>query len=167
MQGDAFLETDAASEAALRGLSCGTTAVAALVLGEWLHVANAGDCRCVAATRRRRRPQPPPLEAGVSEGQPQPLEGLSADTLDAVDLTTDHRPATNDSERRRAEAAGASVASSGYLNLEIAVSRALGDWHMRSKRAAAGCAAAALIAEPEVVSVPIGDRDVAFLVLVR
>lgn len=79
--------------------TCGTTALAALLLGRRLYVANVGDCRAVLSRRGR-----------------------------CVDLSTDHKP-TTDSERERIQAAGGFVDSEGYLNGTLGVSRALGDWH--------------------------------------
>lgn len=159
-QAAAFLEVDAASEAALAGLQCGTTALAALLLGSDLFVANAGDCCCVAGVRVGVRgasahEMPGPLEAAAS---PRPA-------FRAEDLSADHR-LDNASERGRAEAAGASVSGGGFLNGEVAVTRALGDWHMRSKRPAPGRAATALVAEPEVRRARVTE-DVRFLILVR
>lgn len=61
------------------GAPCGSTAIAALLVGKELYVANAGDCRCVVSHKGT-----------------------------AVNLSEDHKP-TLDLERRRIESAGGYV----------------------------------------------------------
>eukprot|EP00271_Cylindrocystis_brebissonii_P019438 TRINITY_DN58_c0_g2_i1.p1 TRINITY_DN58_c0_g2~~TRINITY_DN58_c0_g2_i1.p1 ORF type:complete len:374 (+),score=62.05 TRINITY_DN58_c0_g2_i1:343-1464(+) len=80
----------------------GTTALAALITGSSLLIANLGDCRAVLSRRGR-----------------------------AIDLSTDQRP-THPAEKERIEAAGGYVVvdGGGYLNGILGVARALGDWRM-------------------------------------
>ncbi|ERM97065.1 hypothetical protein AMTRI_Chr05g64040 [Amborella trichopoda] len=99
----AFLQTDNAFAEACAldsALASGTTALAALVLGRSLVVANAGDCRAVLSHRGK-----------------------------AIDLSRDHKPGCAH-ERCRIEASGGFVSDDGYLNAQLNVARALGDWHL-------------------------------------
>lgn len=99
----AFLRTDQAFAEACQvddRLCSGTTALAVLILGRKLLVANAGDCRAVLCKGGK-----------------------------AIDLSTDHK-ACSVLERRRIEDSGGFVDSFGYLNGELTVARALGDWHI-------------------------------------
>ncbi|KAI3454043.1 hypothetical protein Pfo_010706 [Paulownia fortunei] len=98
----AFLQTDTAFAEACSleaDLASGTTALAAVVIGSSLVVANAGDCRAVLCRRGK-----------------------------AVEMSRDHKPICL-KERRRIEAFGGYVYD-GYLNGQLNVARALGDWHM-------------------------------------
>ena len=97
----AFQATDEALRGAVCG-SCGTTALAALLLGRTLWVANAGDSRCVLSRRGR-----------------------------ALELSSDHKPGSA-REQARISASGGFVDGEGYLNGVVGVSRALGDWAMLS-----------------------------------
>ena len=110
----------------------GTTALAAAVVGSRLVVANAGDCRAVLS------------RAGCAE-----------------DLTTDHRPSSPE-ERRRVEAAGGVVTPDGYLNGDLAVTRAIGDFHFPELKNTLG--EGPLTAEPEVSEFQI-EEDFEFLVI--
>lgn len=110
----------------------GTTALVAAVVGSRLLVANAGDCRAVLARKGR-----------------------------AVELTSDHRP-SSPTERERIEAAGGFVDNEGYLNGDLGVSRALGDFHYPHLKHGTG--SGPLTAEPEVSEFEIDD-DVEFVVL--
>eukprot|EP00475_Leptophrys_vorax_P016375 TRINITY_DN22826_c0_g1_i1.p1 TRINITY_DN22826_c0_g1~~TRINITY_DN22826_c0_g1_i1.p1 ORF type:complete len:391 (-),score=-3.15 TRINITY_DN22826_c0_g1_i1:532-1704(-) len=140
----AFLQTDTemrtARTAEGHALESGTTALAALLLGRSLFVANAGDCRAVLCRGGR-----------------------------AVDLSRDHRPACP-RERARVERAGGFVVDD-YLNDQLAVTRALGDWHLEglktSREDSSGAAAVEegpLIAEPEVNEAQLTEAD-EFLVI--
>ncbi|KAL9261465.1 putative protein phosphatase 2C 27 [Drosera capensis] len=62
----------------------------------------------------------------------------------AIELSTDHKP-NSASERLRIEELGG-VVYDGYLNGQLSVSRALGDWHMKGAKGSA----CPLIAEPEL-----------------
>ncbi|GAB2291654.1 hypothetical protein Dimus_025910 [Dionaea muscipula] len=120
----AFADTDSVDS------SSGTTALAALMFGRTLLVANAGDCRAVLGKRGR-----------------------------AVELSKDHKPGCK-SERLRIEKLGG-VVYDGYLNGQLAVSRALGDWHMKGLKGASYCP---LIALPELQEVVLTEED-EFLIL--
>ena len=101
----------------------GTTALTALVWGNQLLVANAGDCRAVLCRRGR-----------------------------AIDLSQDHKP-SNLEEALRVKAAGGHICSDGYLNGHLAVLRALGDHHYKDLKRPSGpngSMEGPLIAKPEV-----------------
>ncbi|KAA8527967.1 hypothetical protein F0562_035163 [Nyssa sinensis] len=110
-------------------VTCGTTALTALVLGRHLLIANAGDCRAVLCRK------------GV-----------------AVQMSQDHR-ASYLPERKRVEDLGGHIVL-GRLNDELAVTRALGDWYMKSLHGSAS----PLTAEPEVQQVLLTEDD-EFLIL--
>ncbi|GJP56222.1 hypothetical protein CLOM_g15300 [Closterium sp. NIES-68] len=117
---NAFLRTDRELETARTpegyAMESGTTALAVLLLGRSLYVANAGDCRAVLCRR----------------GQ-------------AVELSRDHRAACQH-ERARVERAGGWVVDD-YLNDQLAVTRALGDWHLEGLKTRRSSAAAAADAD--------------------
>lgn len=128
----AFLQTDKAFAEACRfdeQLCSGTTALAALILGRKLLVANAGDCRAVLCKR-----------------------GM------AVNLSRDHK-ACSVLERRRIEASGGFVDSMGYLNGELTVARALGDWHIDGLKGEGVGDDGPLTAVPEVHEVCLSEED--------
>ncbi|GMH43371.1 hypothetical protein BSKO_11293 [Bryopsis sp. KO-2023] len=130
-----FLRADSEfrKEAAAGRLSpSGTTALVAVVLGRRMVLASAGDCRAILSRN------------GV-----------------ASELTNDHKP-DSPTERRRIEAAGGFVDCDGYLNGDLAVSRAIGDHHLPHLKCLDG--SGPLIADPEVCEVPLGDAE-EFLVL--
>lgn len=108
---------------------CGTTALTALVFGNHLLVANAGDSRAVLCRK------------GV-----------------AVPMSEDHRPSCLP-EQMRVKRLGGYI-EDGYLNGELAVTRALGDWYMKSP---SGCPAP-LTAEPDVQQTLLTEDD-EFLIL--
>ncbi|KAJ6406292.1 hypothetical protein OIU84_009922 [Salix udensis] len=93
----AFLQTDSAFAKACSldvALASGTTALAALVVGRLLVVANAGDCRAVLCRRGN-----------------------------AIDMSNDHKPSRN-RERKRIEASGGFVYDgylNGLLNVARAL----------------------------------------------
>ncbi|KAJ9167785.1 hypothetical protein P3X46_019380 [Hevea brasiliensis] len=93
----AFLQTDAAFAKACSldtALASGTTALAALVIGRLLVVANAGDCRAVLCRRGK-----------------------------AIEMSRDHKP-TCSKERKRIEASGGHVFDgylNGLLNVARAI----------------------------------------------
>ena len=78
------------------GKDSGTTAVVALMKGDKLYVANAGDSRCVLC------------RGGKS-----------------LDLSVDHKP-EDDIERKRIENAGAKIEGDGRVNGGLNLSRAIG-----------------------------------------
>ncbi|XVE63545.1 hypothetical protein DITRI_Ditri07aG0028600 [Diplodiscus trichospermus] len=129
----AFRQTDTAFAGACAldsALASGTTALAALVLGRMLVVANAGDCRAVLCRRGK-----------------------------AIEMSRDHKPICN-RERKRIEASGGYVYD-GYLNGQLNVARALGDWHMEGMKGADG---GPLSAEPELMTENLTEDD-EFLIL--
>ena len=86
-------------------------------------VANAGDCRAVLCRKG-----------------------------DAINMSEDHRP-IYPSEKRRVEELGGYINDDGYLNDVLLVSRALGDWDMKSP------APSPLIAEPEFQQMFLTEDD--------
>ncbi|CAN6163576.1 unnamed protein product [Urochloa humidicola] len=125
----AFLQTDAAfADACSRNckLDSGTTALAALVVGRSLLVANAGDCRAVLCRRGK-----------------------------AIEMSRDHKPSCN-LEKMRIEALGGYV-DDGYLNGQLNVARAIGDWHMEGMKVCGGLGP--LSAEPEVMTTDLTEED--------
>ncbi|CAI9094440.1 OLC1v1030184C2 [Oldenlandia corymbosa var. corymbosa] len=124
----AFLQTDTAFAEACtldNDLASGTTALAALVIGRSLVVANAGDCRAVLCRRGK-----------------------------AIEMSRDHKPCCF-TEKKRIEASGGYVFD-GYLNGQLNVARALGDWHMEGLKHGDG---GPLSAEPELMSTRLTEED--------
>ncbi|KAL1552473.1 protein-serine/threonine phosphatase [Salvia divinorum] len=124
----AFLQTDAAFAEACstdEDLASGTTALAALVIGRSLVVANAGDCRAVLCQKGK-----------------------------AIEMSRDHKPVCL-RERLRIEASGGYVCD-GYLNGQLNVARALGDWHMEGLKGVDG---GPLTAEPELMTTKLTEED--------
>lgn len=123
-----FLQTDVAFEEACSldaALASGTTALAALVIGSSLVVANAGDCRAVLCRKGK-----------------------------AVEMSRDHKPCSSQ-EKKRIEASGGYIYD-GYLNGQLNVARALGDWHMEGlKDGNSG----PLSAEPELMTTKLTEED--------
>ncbi|KAI4376926.1 hypothetical protein MLD38_014630 [Melastoma candidum] len=122
----AFLNTDAAFAEACSldmDLASGTTALAAIVMGRSLVVANAGDCRAVLCRRGK-----------------------------AIEMSKDHKPICN-KERKRIEASGGYIYD-GYLNGQLNVARALGDWHMEGMKCGGP-----LSAEPELMTLSLTEED--------
>ncbi|XP_030947655.1 probable protein phosphatase 2C 22 [Quercus lobata] len=124
----AFLQTDTAFAEACSldaALASGTTALAALVVGRLLVVANAGDCRAVLCRRGK-----------------------------AIEMSRDHKPLCI-KEMKRIEASGGYIYD-GYLNGQLNVTRALGDWHMEGMKGGDG---GPLSAEPELKSTKLTEED--------
>ncbi|CAA2966532.1 probable phosphatase 2C 22 [Olea europaea subsp. europaea] len=129
----AFLQTDTAFAEACSlnaDLASGTTALAVVVVGSSLVVANAGDCRAVLCRRGK-----------------------------AIEMSRDHKTVCL-KERRRIEASGGYIYD-GYLNGQLNVARALGDWHMEGLKHMDG---GPLSAEPELMSTKLTSED-EFLIL--
>ncbi|XP_062180421.1 probable protein phosphatase 2C 47 [Phragmites australis] len=121
----AFLQADLALADDLDiSRSSGTTALAALVFGRQLLVANAGDCRAVLCRK------------GI-----------------AMEMSRDHR-ANYVEECERVAASGGYI-EDGYLNGVLSVTRALGDWDMKTPDASTS----SLIAEPEFQQTMLTDDD--------
>ncbi|KAI3826287.1 hypothetical protein L1987_00333 [Smallanthus sonchifolius] len=119
----AFLQADQAlaDECSVSGY-CGTTALTVLIMGRRIIIANAGDCRAV-------------LRRNGS----------------AMQITQDHRGSTCLHEKERCERLGGYFDEDGYLNGQLGVTRALGDWHMKKDKF--------LIAEPDVRQMVLTDND--------
>ncbi|KAI6680124.1 hypothetical protein NL676_034005 [Syzygium grande] len=125
----AFLQTDAAFAEACSldaALASGTTALAAIVMGRSLIVANAGDCRAVLCRRGR-----------------------------AIEMSRDHKPVCT-KEKKRIVASGGYICCDGYLNGQLNVARALGDWHVEGMKSREG---GPLSAEPELMSMDLTKED--------
>ncbi|KAL5984275.1 hypothetical protein ACLOJK_018379 [Asimina triloba] len=71
----------------------------------------------------------------------------------AIDLSRDHKPDCN-IERVRIEKLGG-IIYDGYLNGQLSVARALGDWHMKNPRGSA----CPLTAEPELREATLTEED--------
>ncbi|PAN51777.1 hypothetical protein PAHAL_9G619900 [Panicum hallii] len=71
----------------------------------------------------------------------------------AVELSRDHKP-TCKSEKIRIEKLGGTVFD-GYLNGQLAVARALGDWHMKGPKGSIS----PLSAEPELQEIVLSEED--------
>ncbi|XP_071685670.1 probable protein phosphatase 2C 27 [Rutidosis leptorrhynchoides] len=71
----------------------------------------------------------------------------------ALELSNDHKP-NSISERHRIEQLGG-VIYDGYLNGQLSVSRALGDWHMKGPKGSA----CSLSAEPELQEILLMEDD--------
>ncbi|XP_023770373.1 probable protein phosphatase 2C 47 [Lactuca sativa] len=71
----------------------------------------------------------------------------------AIELSTDHKPSCS-SEKQRIEKLGG-VIYDGYLNGQLSVARALGDWHMKGPKGSDG----PLSAEPELEEVTLSEED--------
>lgn len=110
----------------------GTTALVVVVSETHLHIANAGDCRAVLC------------RAGRAEA-----------------ITKDHRPGSPE-ERARIVDSGGFLDSDCYLNGEIGVSRALGDFHLDSIKKLGGVCP--LIPDPDLHELELTD-DCEFLVI--
>ncbi|XP_047322320.1 probable protein phosphatase 2C 27 [Impatiens glandulifera] len=76
----------------------------------------------------------------------------------AIELSKDHKP-NCPTERQRIELLGG-VVYGGYLNGQLSVSRAIGDWHMKGTKGSA----CPLSAEPEILETILTDED-EFLIL--
>ncbi|XP_057434527.1 probable protein phosphatase 2C 22 isoform X2 [Lotus japonicus] len=124
----AFMQTDNAFAEACSldaALASGTTALATLVIGRLLVVANAGDCRAVLCRRGK-----------------------------AIEMSRDHKPICS-KEKKRIEGSGGYVYD-GYLNGQLNVARAIGDWHMEGMKSKDG---GPLSAEPELMTTKLTAED--------
>ncbi|KAF6147645.1 hypothetical protein GIB67_031636 [Kingdonia uniflora] len=126
-----FMQIDAAFEKKCciqSTLSSGTTALTAMIYGRSLLVANAGDCRAVLS------------RLGVP-----------------IELSKDHRPDCL-KEKERIESLGGFVDGEGYLNGELGVTRALGDWHIAGMKKSSE-QGGPLSAEPELKLITLTKED--------
>ncbi|KAJ6817992.1 putative protein phosphatase 2C 47 [Iris pallida] len=71
----------------------------------------------------------------------------------AVELSRDHKPSCS-TERLRIESLGGAVYD-GYLNGQLSVARAIGDWHMKGAKGSA----CPLSAEPEIQEATLTEED--------
>lgn len=71
----------------------------------------------------------------------------------AVELSKDHKP-NYSPERERIERLGGAIYD-GYLNGQLSVSRAIGDWHMKSSKGSA----CPLSSEPELQETVLDEED--------
>jgi len=137
-QREACLLTDQQFEEACSSLpeeASGTTAIVALVLGKKIIVANIGDSRAVLSRR----------------GQ-------------AVELSHDQKPILK-YELERIQKVGGFVDEEGFLNGQLAVSRAIGDWHLEDLKRRKDGSPGPLIAEPEVSCHAFTGDDDEFMIL--
>ena len=74
----------------------------------------------------------------------------------AIEMSKDHRPCCM-KERRRIESLGGYI-DDGYLNGELGVTRALGDWHLEGMKEM-GERIGPLIAEPELKMITLTKED--------
>jgi protein phosphatase 2C family protein 2/3 len=128
----AFVQIDQDYLAALNNsgtAGSGTTALAAVVWGNTLYVANAGDSRAVLSRSGK-----------------------------AIELTRDHKP-QEPGERQRIELCGGYVCSDGRLCGELGVARAIGDYHFPNLKGVANGETGPLTAEPEVSQYTLGPDD--------
>ncbi|XP_068653374.1 probable protein phosphatase 2C 27 [Aristolochia californica] len=123
-----FISTDAKTCSLQSTLSSGTTALTAMIFGRSLLVANAGDCRAILSRR------------GV-----------------AIEMSKDHRPSYA-KEERRIKSLGGYIDIDGYLNGELNVSRALGDWHIQGMKSETEIGGP-LSAEPELKMMALTKED--------
>ncbi|KAL3498311.1 hypothetical protein ACH5RR_041043 [Cinchona calisaya] len=72
----------------------------------------------------------------------------------AIEMSRDHKPVCS-KEKKRIEASGGSVYD-GYLNGQLNVARALGDWHMEGMKGSDG---GPLTAEPELMTIRLTEED--------
>ncbi|XP_024023385.1 probable protein phosphatase 2C 27 [Morus notabilis] len=131
-----FMETDAAFARTCSlesSLSSGTTVLTAMIFGRSLLVANAGDCRAVLSRNGR-----------------------------AAEMSSDHRPSCI-KERTRVESLGGYVDDEDYLNGQLGVTRALGDWHLEGMKEM-GDKGGPLSAEPELKLITL-TKDDEFLII--
>lgn len=107
----------------------GTTALAAVVWGSTLYVANAGDSRAVLSRSGK-----------------------------AIELTRDHKP-VEPQEKQRIELCGGYVCADGRLCGELTVARAIGDYHLPNLKGLADQEIGPLTAEPEVTEYQLNSND--------
>ncbi|XP_076898671.1 putative protein phosphatase 2C 47 [Bidens hawaiensis] len=118
----AFLQADEAlADECSVRCDCGTTALTVLIVGKHVITANAGDSRAVVCRNGS-----------------------------ATQLTQDHRGSTCE-EKERCERLGGYFDQDGYLNGQLGVTRALGDWHMKNDKV--------LTSEPDVRQMVLTDND--------
>lgn len=75
----------------------------------------------------------------------------------AIEMSKDHRPCCME-ERRRIESLGGRIDIDGYLNGQLGVTRALGDWHLKGMKEI-GERTGPLSAEPELKMITLTNED--------
>lgn len=75
----------------------------------------------------------------------------------AIEMSKDHRPCC-DSERTRVESLGGFI-DDGYLNGQLGVTRALGNWHIKGLKEEFGERVGPLSAEPELKLITLTKED--------
>ncbi|XP_020090586.1 probable protein phosphatase 2C 27 [Ananas comosus] len=80
----------------------------------------------------------------------------------AIEMSKDHRPCCL-RERKRVESLGGFV-DDGYLNGQLGVTRALGDWHLEGMKEGSGDLRGPLISDPELKLITL-TRDDEFLII--
>ena len=110
-------------------ITSGTVVCVALVKGKDLWIANLGDCRAVACKENK-----------------------------AETITFDHSPVKNEAEVKRLQQLGVAV-SGGYVGDHVAVSRALGNFQVKTRKKVEG-----ISSDPEVFHRELGG-DLDFLLL--
>ncbi|KAM7477212.1 hypothetical protein LguiB_024455 [Lonicera macranthoides] len=75
----------------------------------------------------------------------------------AIEMSKDHRPCS-DSERTRVESLGGFI-DDGYLNGQLGVTRALGNWHIKGLKEEFGERVGPLSAEPELKLITLTKED--------
>ncbi|KAK9058700.1 hypothetical protein SSX86_023542 [Deinandra increscens subsp. villosa] len=119
----AFLQADQAlADESSVSCYCGTTALTVLIMGRHVVTANAGDCRAVVCRNGS-----------------------------AMQITQDHTGLACLQEKERCQRLGGYFDTEGYLNGQLGVTRALGDWYMKKEKL--------LIAEPDVRRIALTDND--------
>mmetsp|Transcript_17560 Transcript_17560/g.19872 ORF Transcript_17560/g.19872 Transcript_17560/m.19872 type:complete len:823 (+) Transcript_17560:534-3002(+) len=106
-------------------IHAGATAVVAVLTGQILTVANAGDSRAVLC---RRKPLPPPTSSSSStdQGQQQQQQGVEVGGHYAYPLSYDHKPSQTH-EMDRILLGGGFVNHFGRINGNLNLSRSIGD----------------------------------------
>ncbi|KAI8547259.1 hypothetical protein RHMOL_Rhmol07G0180800 [Rhododendron molle] len=159
----AFLQTDTAfAEACLldAALASGTTALAALVVGSypiavdggpgWVGAGPVHVARATAASWSDLASLNSLIVANAGD-----CRAVLCRRGKAIEMSRDHKPSCSH-ERKRIEALGGYV-SDGYLNGQLNVARALGDWHMEGLKGSRG--GGPLSAEPELKTTRLTEED--------
>mmetsp|Transcript_3230 Transcript_3230/g.4214 ORF Transcript_3230/g.4214 Transcript_3230/m.4214 type:complete len:480 (+) Transcript_3230:160-1599(+) len=138
----------------------GACAVSAIVLDDYLYVANAGDSECVLGRRRRKRKHIVQAESNV---YPTPEERDHPDWTnmapfptpghDAIIVSKAHKTSDPEEQKRVLDAGG--IISFGRMFGDLAVARAFGDSEYKMPLAAADY----ISVEPCIRQVPMDEYD--------
>ena len=132
------------------GVDSGCTAVVALLKGNKLYVANAGDSRCVVC--RNGNPK-----------KPQFRKNNPNFVGKAVAMSLDHKP-EDEPEMQRIVKAGGEVFNDGRVNGGLNLSRAIGD-HAYKKNKELSDREQMITALPDIKTLTIDPTDDEFMVL--